>query len=321
MFKTMSETIGPLRVDESLANAEAAMQLLKRVRDSSEPILKSHGWRVERLEEITKKLNRMSSVLGFCEYTGNKKTSTKIALVLRGDDGRLMHFVAVMGTMLHEIAHIVHGRHAGPFYRLMADLIEEWETVVMKVPKGRLLDAEGNVMSENIPEWATNGTGTFNGVFIGKGNECGTANRNWKCLCQRDLVCMAAERRAADNLRGFGDAELVPMARGMFKQASGNANSGSKRKFSDTEGSLNDEELTALIKALHLSESEEDAWSAADMRRAISASKAEAVDARHAADMERAIKASRAEAATANEKQMELDHAIALSIATAQSLR
>lgn len=310
--------IGPLRVDESLPNASTARELLERVADSSEPILKSHGFKVQRLEEITKNLNRMKGVLGFCEPAGDGKSSYRIALVLRDDDGQTMSFVEAMGVMLHEIAHIQHYRHAGPFYRFMAELIEEWETVVMMVPKGRLLDSEGNAMSENIPH-----NSSFNGCFTGVGKKLGGARTNWKCQCQRDLARYAAERRAADAMRGFGDAELVPIARGMLAQQRAIANPTKRQKLIDTgDYPVDEKEVMSLIRALHESEKATQMWRSSGMEDAISLSIAE----NEKQQVKHAIRLSIADGQKKHQvcppcsmtrrEQMELDHAIALSIST-----
>jgi len=273
---SMSPSIGALNVDNTLPNADSVMQLLKRVAESSEPILKKRGWKVKRLQEITQNLNKMSGVWGFCEPEGDGRTSSRIALVLRGSEGEVMSFVEVMGTMLHEIAHIAHGSHAGPFYRLMAELIEEWEVVVMKVPVGRLLDPEGNVMSENVPD-------NYRQCFGGLGKKLGGRNKNWKCLCQRDLAGCAAERRAFDSTRqkGYG------------------ATPSTKRPKHSMRGDCYDEqEALALVASLHASELHNGALFASELEDAISLSITEAASA---------------SSPITQKEQMELDYAIALS--------
>lgn len=183
--------------------------------------------------------------------------------------------------MLHEVAHIVHGRHAGPFYRLMQELIEEWETHVMKVPSGSLLDAEGDVTDAGL-----NLVSKFNGCFTGKGKRLGGRSINWKQLSQRDCAARAAERRARDAARGLGDDELHPLLRHTLrkgheqdrqptdklsrgvrslqnerdqqptsKRSRATSSQGTKTHSDDE---LGEQELQALAKALHESSLESD---------------------------------------------------------------
>lgn len=246
----MSSQSGALKVDNKLPNADLAMQLLKRVAVSSEPILKRHRLRVLRLEEITKNLNKSEGIVGFCMPAGDGKTSNLIALVLRDEDGVPMSFLEVMGTMLHEITHIIHLQHRGPFYRRMAELIEEWETEVMRVQRGHLLDSEGSVVNEDHPAL----TGQNVGIFVGTGRKLGGKTVHWKRLSQRELARAAAERRARDAARGFGDKELMPMVRHMLQDQRKTNTRRPVCTETETGDCCDEEELMSLIQALHESE-------------------------------------------------------------------
>lgn len=193
--------VGPLDLDTTLPNLEKAKELLDTLRRNIEPILRRRGWRVLALAEISKKKNRSGNAIGWCLPAGDASTAEKVAIELRkGWAGQFKPFESLMGTMIHELAHIVHSQHRAPFYRLMDELEEEWGTFVAN---GQVLDSCG---------FPTNGGHRLGGEqhIVGSVKSGRKQRSDWSKLSQRDAAALAAERRAADASAGFADEELWP---------------------------------------------------------------------------------------------------------------
>ncbi|EUD67473.1 hypothetical protein C922_02179 [Plasmodium inui San Antonio 1] len=83
------------------------------------PIMRKMRFSVELLSEF---LPRSPNLLGL-----NIATKSEIKIRMRKKKGgELFHFNDIMGTLLHELAHIVHSRHDRAFYELLDKLVLEY---------------------------------------------------------------------------------------------------------------------------------------------------------------------------------------------------
>lgn len=217
--------IGAVQVDETLENFAAAQDMLDTLARNAQPILKRRGWKVVKLTEIKPvDWKRHKNVLGWCQPRGDSCTSDEIRIQLRFlPKMAIRPFESLMGTMLHELSHIVHSQHRAPFYKLMDELKEEWTQLVTE---GKVLDANGFPVSGGRRlggrlESSANPRGKKLGGFGGCGHRLGRGgSASWARLSKRERAARAAERRAADAAQGFDDEELWPgIQEGMKKSA------------------------------------------------------------------------------------------------------
>lgn len=211
---------------ESLPEASLAILLLERVRRNAEAILLARHWRVLALVELccckAAPEKTAAHVAGWCIPAGDGMTAQKIAIRLRRPKGKghqLLSFEDVFGTMLHELAHIVHSKHTPAFYRLMDELQAQWEELEAS---GQVLDERGfpTVGGQRMDSSRHNPSPQKARALalaaaerrrvaprptpLGYGHE----PSSWRSLPPRERAARAAERRASDATRGFGEEEL-----------------------------------------------------------------------------------------------------------------
>ncbi|KAK3354637.1 WLM domain-containing protein [Neurospora tetraspora] len=136
----MSE-IDPLVLSYShlhhLPQPSSALHLLKKIASLVKPLMRARGWRVRELGEF---YPEQENLLGL-----NINRGAKILLRLRypSDKSLFLPVEQVTDTMLHELAHIVHGPHDGKFHALWNQLRDEHEGLVMKGYTGEGFLSEG----------------------------------------------------------------------------------------------------------------------------------------------------------------------------------
>ncbi|KAL2255761.1 hypothetical protein VTK26DRAFT_2750 [Humicola hyalothermophila] len=126
----MSREINPLIYSYShlkhLPKQEEALRLLKMIASIVKPLMRARGWKVYLLSELW---NDEKGLLGL-----NINKGEEIQLRLRASDD-VEHFLAdeaILDTMLHELAHIVHGPHNEFHTALWHQLRDELEALQMK---------------------------------------------------------------------------------------------------------------------------------------------------------------------------------------------
>ena len=117
--------------------APEALQTLRKVASLVKPLMRQRGWRVFSLAEFWPD---EKNLLGL-----NHNHGQKICLRLRypHDERQFLPMEEVVDTMLHELAHIVHGPHDAPFHALWNQLREEHEQLVRKGYTGEGFLSEG----------------------------------------------------------------------------------------------------------------------------------------------------------------------------------
>ncbi|WPJ57513.1 hypothetical protein SMAC4_04948 [Sordaria macrospora] len=120
-----------------LPQPSSALHVLKKIASVVKPLMRARGWRVRELGEF---YPEQENLLGL-----NINRGAKILLRLRypSDKSLFLPVEQVTDTMLHELAHIVHGPHDGKFQALWDQLRDEHEGLVMKGYTGEGFLSEG----------------------------------------------------------------------------------------------------------------------------------------------------------------------------------
>ncbi|EAA34780.1 hypothetical protein GE21DRAFT_379 [Neurospora crassa] len=120
-----------------LPQPSSALHLLKKIASLVKPLMRARGWRVRELGEF---YPEQDNLLGL-----NINRGAKILLRLRypSDKSLFLPIEQVADTMLHELAHIVHGPHDAKFHALWNQLRDEHEGLAMKGYTGEGFLSEG----------------------------------------------------------------------------------------------------------------------------------------------------------------------------------
>jgi DNA-dependent metalloprotease WSS1 len=118
--------------------AAEALQTLRKIASLVKPLMRQRNWRVGTLAEFYPPENNL---LGL-----NINAGQKICLRLRhaGDENQFLPVESVVDTMLHELAHNVHGPHNQHFHALWDKLRDEHQALVMKGYTGEGFLSNGN---------------------------------------------------------------------------------------------------------------------------------------------------------------------------------
>lgn len=126
---------------KNLSRQEDALHTLKRLASMVKPIMRARGWRVRQLAEFYPDQQNLLGKLKAINYSIlslqtadklpglNVNRTHKILVRLRypGDVNQFLPFEEVTDTLLHELAHIVHGPHDSKFHALWDQLRDEHE--------------------------------------------------------------------------------------------------------------------------------------------------------------------------------------------------
>jgi hypothetical protein len=108
------------------SNDPEARSLLEKVAYQVQPIMRKRSWTVKQLSEFVPK---NPNLLGL---NVNRGAEVKIRLRPHHSQDSFYDFNHILGTMLHELVHIVHGPHNAAFYKLLDELWEEAEDLMDK---------------------------------------------------------------------------------------------------------------------------------------------------------------------------------------------
>ncbi|CRG94153.1 metallopeptidase, putative [Plasmodium gallinaceum] len=124
-------------------NDKKAKSILRKAAEQVMPIMRKRRFSVELLSEF---LPANPSLLGL-----NIAKNSEIKIRLRNKKGsELFHFNDIMGTLLHELAHIVHSRHDKSFYELLDKLILEYNELYAYKNLGYTGKKVGNSKNKSI---------------------------------------------------------------------------------------------------------------------------------------------------------------------------
>ncbi len=105
---------------------DEALHYLKRLASLVKPVMRARGWKVKYLSEM---YPEQANLLGL-----NVNRGERILIRLRHpyDRNQFLGFEKMVDTMLHELAHIVHGEHDHKFNALWDELREELDSMMLK---------------------------------------------------------------------------------------------------------------------------------------------------------------------------------------------
>eukprot|EP01135_Chromosphaera_perkinsii_P005011 Nk52_evm9s310 gene=Nk52_evmTU9s310 len=109
-------------------NDAYAQELLKKIADQVSPIMAKRKWKVALLSEF---YPRDSRLLGL-NITNGSSTEIRVRLRQHFDEAVFYPYEDLLGTMLHELTHIVRSPHDKKFYEILDELRAECEDLIAK---------------------------------------------------------------------------------------------------------------------------------------------------------------------------------------------
>ncbi|OZJ03788.1 hypothetical protein BZG36_03008 [Bifiguratus adelaidae] len=202
-YPSPNELIGSLKPLKTKQRRDDALKLLQRMAANVKPIMKRRGWKVERLEEFFPK---NPNLLGL-----NVNRTTKICIRLRPhfDENAFLDYDSLLGTMLHELTHIVHGPHDAKFYALLEELNKELDELLAKGITGEEFGGTGrkvggrgptNLSRAKIRELALQAAERRRNIvaILGEGGGRKLEGKPIDRTSIREIAAAAAERRMRD---------------------------------------------------------------------------------------------------------------------------
>ncbi|ERS96669.1 hypothetical protein HMPREF1624_06878 [Sporothrix schenckii ATCC 58251] len=172
--------------------AADALQLLRRVASLVKPLMRARRWKVRELSEF---FPDQANLLGL-----NINKGQKILLRLRypGDASLFLPLEQVADTLLHELAHIVHGPHDAVFHALWNQLRDEHMALALKGFTGEGFLSEGHRLGGDFDNSGRNNWGATGITSSGPSSAASnTLKRPISMDEARRLARAAAERRQA----------------------------------------------------------------------------------------------------------------------------
>lgn len=138
-----SEYISSITALKRRESSDEALHLLQKIASMVTPIMRNHGLRVVTLCEFYPKDARL---LGL-----NVNHGQKICIRLRpaSNDKIFFPLTELLGTMLHELSHNIHGPHDDKFYSYMGKLRRELEDLMAQGFTGSGFFSSGNKLGSS----------------------------------------------------------------------------------------------------------------------------------------------------------------------------
>jgi DNA-dependent metalloprotease WSS1 len=165
---------------KTFENSSNALSLLKRAADNVLPIMKNRKWKVKHLQEF---YPSNPNLLGL---NVNHGLVVKVRLRKHSNKSAFLEYIDVLGTLLHELVHIVHSAHDQKFYKLLDEL---WDEIDESLVSGGHFGF--TVFRPSSPK----ANSDFN-PFGGRGRKLGSSRATGKTPL-REKALRAAETRAS----------------------------------------------------------------------------------------------------------------------------
>uniref|UniRef100_A0A8H7Y6U7 WLM domain-containing protein n=1 Tax=Psilocybe cubensis TaxID=181762 RepID=A0A8H7Y6U7_PSICU len=183
-------------------NADKALHTLQRVASLVKPIMRKHNWVLPVLAEF---FPDNPNLLGL-----NVNMGQEILVRLRPahSPSSFLPEADVVGTMLHELTHNVHGPHDEKFYKYLDGLQDEYDALQRSGYAGEGFFSEGKRLGTNISHNLPPHLARLKALeaaekrvkaskVLGSGGRLGGSTRNTG-LSPRELASRAAEKRLRD---------------------------------------------------------------------------------------------------------------------------
>ncbi|KAI8369317.1 WLM domain-containing protein [Radiomyces spectabilis] len=144
MPESMDQFIKEFKPLKRKKDPEQACQLLHRIASQVKPIMKKRSWKVTQFCEF---FPSNPNLLG-CNV--NRGYKINIRLRPHYDDTQFLDYNDLLGTMLHELAHIVRGPHDVQFYTLLEELNKELDELILSGYTGEGFLAEGHRLGVGV---------------------------------------------------------------------------------------------------------------------------------------------------------------------------
>ncbi|KAI9486106.1 MAG: WLM domain-containing protein [Benjaminiella poitrasii] len=205
------ELIKDYKILKSKPRSEEALQLLKQLASQVKPILSKHHWKITNLCEFFPK---NPNLLG---TNVNKGWKINIRLRPHYNESQFLEYEDLLGTLLHEITHIMISPHDANFYKLLDELKQETEALMASGYTGEGFFSNGHKLGTtlNVPRYLSKEAAataaekrlklskimTQGGVRLG-GNHQQVSN-----MTPAQLAGFAAQRRLQDQVWCGGDEQ------------------------------------------------------------------------------------------------------------------
>ncbi|KAF7971404.1 hypothetical protein HWV62_21250 [Athelia sp. TMB] len=192
--------------------SDQALPMLRRIASLVKPIMRKHRWTLPVLAEF---FPESPNLIGL-----NVNRGQKILLRLRPAHAPDTFYEErdVIGTMLHELTHNVHGPHDEKFYKFLSGLEDEYDALQRSGYSGEGFFSKGHRVgagvSHDLPPHiarakalaAAEKRRRIGGLSSGGRSVGGSVTRSG--MSARQLAAEAAERRSHDE-KGCGSGELA----------------------------------------------------------------------------------------------------------------
>ncbi|KAG9004412.1 hypothetical protein FRB90_010907 [Tulasnella sp. 427] len=199
---------------KAMPREKEALEILQKVASLVKPIMRKHAWVLPVLAEF---YPENPGLLGI-----NINGGQKICLRLRPhfDKGAFLRLEDIVGTMLHELTHNVHGPHDQKFYQFLSKLEDEFDALQRSGYAGEGFFSNGTRLGQGVSHNVSPQVGRERAlaaaekrrqvaVVMNAGNRrLGGGAREGKSM--RQLAAEAAERRISDEkscASGWAEAE------------------------------------------------------------------------------------------------------------------
>ncbi|KAH8918632.1 WLM-domain-containing protein [Atractiella rhizophila] len=205
-----------IRALKNRPRADEALELLKKIASLVKPIMKKHGWTLPELVEF---FPENPGLLGL-----NVNHGQKICIRLRPAHSPNSFYdleTDLIGTMLHELTHNVHGPHDQKFYAYLDKLQDEYDALRSSGYSGEGFQSNGKRLGQGVgndrgvsldqarkkaAEMAEKRR-KLQGIMGTEGRKLGGSRTLGKS--PRQMAAEAAERRMKDATAcGHGDSNL-----------------------------------------------------------------------------------------------------------------
>ncbi|RCH92880.1 hypothetical protein CU098_006070 [Rhizopus stolonifer] len=185
--------------------SKEALELLKKLASQVKPILSKHNWKITTLCEF---FPENPNLLGI---NVNRGWQIKLRLRPHYDENQFLEYHDILGTLLHEIVHIVRGPHDEIFYKKLAELQQETEALMTSGYTGEGFYSKGHLLSSSssVPRYLSNqaaASAAEKRLKMSKwmtppgGKRLGGNSSHNKHLSPAQLAAQAAQKRLQDKV-------------------------------------------------------------------------------------------------------------------------
>ncbi|KAK9897640.1 WLM-domain-containing protein [Cystobasidium minutum MCA 4210] len=206
--------VGEFKIVKDMPRMEEALELLKKLHSLCKPIQKKYGWYLPTLTEF---FPSNPNLLGM-----NRNHGETILIRLRPADDKSSFLPleeSLVGTLLHEFTHNVHGPHHKQFYEFLDKLQDEYDVLRTSgytgegfLSQGRRAgtthDLPSHLAKQKALQNAQKREQIYNIMGPAGGSKLGTG-KPASNKTPKQMAAEAAERRARDD-KACGHGEAVP---------------------------------------------------------------------------------------------------------------